>query len=428
MAPYDIGFRPEDLIPNVVFSPEGGTLTKDDAKKLGEAQRWLKGHPDEAELLCRACGWNAYHELVTAYLPRLRIFHTRANAGLWHMGNDWLIWDRRGDTGMETNEYMTYKFLRDQGTKDIPLVKEMHQFGKEGDKFVFTVMSRVKGVTLESVWTKLTPEEKRSYADQLIAALRELRQFTASSPQRVDGSPLSDSIIGRCNVPKLCKTIPATKEEWLKNVDEELRVGIKLRIASTMDGYHKPSPESEYQEIHTTFPESAPFVLTHSDLNMTNIMVDDGKILAIIDWEGAGYYPWWVERWASYARSVSANADELFDMVWAGIDPEMSRADFVTKAYRPVELASYAFNAAPKEHTQTYNVWLRPRWCECKPMGGICDGANWGAELDHVVKQEEWPYWLPTTKTVHREVAPEAEEARQEGGETLEDKLEKIQL
>jgi hypothetical protein len=425
MAPYDIGFRPEDLIPNIVFSPEGGTLTKDDEKKLqvSEADRCEHGDP---ELLCRACGWTTYHELCTSYLPRLRMFHVRENAGLWHMGNDWLIWDRPGDTGKGTNEYMTYKFLRDQETKDIPLVKEMYQFGKEGDQFVFTVMSRVKGVTLESIWTKLTLEEKRSYANQLIAALRELRQFTAPSPQRVDSSPLRDDIVGQCYTSKICKTIPATREEWLNNVDEEIRIGIKLQMKSIQEGDDKPSPEAEYEEIQTTFPDSAPFVLTHSDLNMGNIMVDDGRILAIIDWEGAGYYPWWVERWASYFRAVSSNADELFDMVWAELDPEVSRPEFADKVFRPVYKATYAYNWAPTEHTQSHDVWLRPR-CECKPIGGTCAGNDWGAELNHVVKREKPSWRVPTNKTFRREVAPE-EEVRQEGGETLAKKLEKVQL
>lgn len=83
----------------------------------------------------------------------------------------------------------------------------MHQFGKEGDQFIFTVMPRAKGVTLESIWAKLTSEEKRSYADQIIAALRELRQFTAPPRQRVDGNPLRDNVIGHCGPPKLCKAI-----------------------------------------------------------------------------------------------------------------------------------------------------------------------------------------------------------------------------
>lgn len=35
-------------------------------------------------------------------------------------------------------------------------------------------------------------------------------------------------------------------------------------------------------------------MLTHGDLNTANIMVPDGHVSGIIDWEHAGYYPdWW---------------------------------------------------------------------------------------------------------------------------------------
>jgi aminoglycoside phosphotransferase (APT) family kinase protein len=48
---------------------------------------------------------------------------------------------------------------------------------------------------------------------------------------------------------------------------------------------------------------------------MGNILVDAGKIVAIIDWELAGYYPWWVEVHMSYFRALATPADELFDAV-----------------------------------------------------------------------------------------------------------------
>lgn len=403
VAPYDVSFEPGDLIPNVVFSPEGGTLSKKEGKMLGKADRLLSGSP---ELLCRACGWTTYHELCSSYLPRLRMLHTRQNSGLWHMGNDWLIWDRPGDRSIETNDYMTYKFLRDKGTNDIPLVKDMYQFGKEGDEFIFTVMSRAKGVTLESVWAKIGPKEKRGYANQLVMALRELRQFTAPSPQRVDGSPLQDDIIGQCWLSKLCKTIPNTREKWLNNVDEELRIGIERQLEAT-DDINKPTSEALYHEIQSTFPESAPFVLTHADLNLSNIIVHDGEILAIIDWETAGYYPWWVERWASYQRAVSGNGRELFRMVWAKMSPELSLDDFVDRVYCPVQKAADAYAHAPVEHTHSHDVWLRPRWCECKPYGGRSAGKDLGVESEHEIDYDVDRRFGNPMKRLDREVAQE---------------------
>lgn len=55
---------------------------------------------------------------------------------------------------------------------------------------------------------------------------------------------------------------------------------------------------------------------------MANIIVQDGKITAILDWEMAGYYPWWAENWVSIG--TFGPRDELFDPVWALLEPDLS--------------------------------------------------------------------------------------------------------
>lgn len=37
------------------------------------------------------------------------------------------------------------------------------------------------------------------------------------------------------------------------------------------------------------------FVLTHCDLSARNIMVEDGKITGIVDWEHSGFFPKYME-------------------------------------------------------------------------------------------------------------------------------------
>jgi hypothetical protein len=143
MAPYDISFQPEALIPNIVFSPERSILTAEDRKRIGNS---VSIPPLDNPVLCRACGWTAYNE-CSSYLPRLRVFHTRANSGLWLMGNDYVVWDRIR-TPRTQNDYMTVKFLHEKGTKNIPLVKEMYQLGKNDTEFQSTIMSRAKGLPL----------------------------------------------------------------------------------------------------------------------------------------------------------------------------------------------------------------------------------------------------------------------------------------
>lgn len=85
--------------------------------------------------------------------------------------------------------------------------------------------------------------------------------------------------------------------------------------------------ESKLQELKDEFlsiPEG-PCVLTHGDLNLSNIMVKDGKITAIIDWEHAGFYPWWaerwlIERWGGESDVLSIQFGMNFILKWMKID------------------------------------------------------------------------------------------------------------
>jgi aminoglycoside phosphotransferase (APT) family kinase protein len=57
-------------------------------------------------------------------------------------------------------------------------------------------------------------------------------------------------------------------------------------------------------------PPAAPYTFTHGDLTNVNIMVENGSITGIIDWEMAGYYPVW---WEYVGTSV---ADSEEDREW----------------------------------------------------------------------------------------------------------------
>ncbi|KAF1958484.1 hypothetical protein CC80DRAFT_408791 [Byssothecium circinans] len=283
---------------------------------------------------------------------------------------------------------MTYQFLREQGTKNIPLVKEMHHFGKPGDEFRFTIMSKAKGQTLHNVWPSLSPEEKKGCAKQIIAALRELRQFTSPVPRRVDGGPLWDNIIGQCHPVKHCKSIGKTTEEWFKGMHEELVCGTSRLQESQLKGIRGQ------QELKDNFPEPGEtYYLTHADLNLGNIIYNDGKIEAIIDWELAGYYPWWVERWAAENRALSDASFELFDMVWPEIDPEHNDEQFGNKVFEPVSDVISAWRICPMSHSEDEGAWRHPRFCECAPHGGVIKKCHWGAELEHSVDHDKDNYW-----------------------------------
>ncbi|KAI9640098.1 hypothetical protein NHQ30_011500 [Ciborinia camelliae] len=97
-------------------------------------------------------------------------------------------------------------------------------------------MKRVPGEPLSTAWKGLSMEEKKSVVTQIVDYIEQLRKFTSDKLVTPDGSP-------------------------------------------------------------DTVKRGGPFVLSHGDLNAMNIMVKDGRVTAILDWEHGGYLPEWYERW-----------------------------------------------------------------------------------------------------------------------------------
>lgn len=55
------------------------------------------------------------------------------------------------------------------------------------------------------------------------------------------------------------------------------------------------------------YPVCTPYTFTHGDLNCQNIIVKDGELAGILDWESAGYFPVW---WEYAATSIGLSAED----------------------------------------------------------------------------------------------------------------------
>ncbi|KAK4642857.1 hypothetical protein QC761_401200 [Podospora bellae-mahoneyi] len=147
------------------------------------------------------------------------------------------------------------------------------------------VSELVPGVSLDQAWHDLTPGEQSSIKEQLRTQLTRMRACKQPFIGRLDRQPaqnLYDSIgttklgpfdseeqfdewcLARVNGNAL------TKWKWKRFVEKERRAS------------------------------SGSFVLTHGDLTPRNIMVKDGQITGIIDWERSGFYP----EYAEYAFAM----------------------------------------------------------------------------------------------------------------------------
>jgi len=199
----------------------------------------------------------------------------------------------------------------------------------------------------------------------MVDILKQLRQFTSPFPQKVNGDKLDDTVIlcGRRH-PPTCFKIGFTEQEWLEDLSETIRAGLSVQN-KTKD---EELIEKKLQEIKDNFPSGAPYTLTHADLNLTNIIVKDDKIQAIIDWEQSGYFPWWVERYIAGCYG-DPDMDDLLEGVWERVHPDLAKDAFqvIFEKVKPVRLA-FA-NARVWHDAQRYG-FNRPPFSKCRPYGG----------------------------------------------------------
>ncbi|CZR54137.1 uncharacterized protein PAC_04020 [Phialocephala subalpina] len=379
--------HPEKIYKNLIYAPNGITPDELLEKRKGVIKGFnvvYDGVNFADKELCWSCGWTVYNELLASYGSRIRIIHTRGNTGIWEVGSRWLIRDQPNDTSLG-NDFISQEFLRNQPSLNIPLVKEMRKLSAPTDKVDLTLMSRAQGVGLNTIWHTLSPEQKSNYKDQLGNAIKQWRQFTSPVARKVDGGLLDDCLIGNClrRTAPTCRKMGRTTDEWFENLEKDLRFGLSI-LHKTKDSQEI---EEKYQELKNNFPKSEPYILTHGDLNLSNIMVKGDKIEAIIDWEYSGYLPWWAERWLSLIGGNN-QSDELFDPLWADIGLEMDEDTFQTKVIDNVAEVIKAWQECTMyvEHPDYQTKWLRPGFCECKPFAGCFKWDQLGNQPEHKLR------------------------------------------
>ncbi|KAI1251345.1 hypothetical protein MGN70_005913 [Eutypa lata] len=163
----------------------------------------------------------------------------------------------------------------------IPVPKVFCAFVHKGRSYI--VMERVAGEMVGYGWVGRAEESKRKILTQLkslIQQLRDVRPPQGVGVENVVGGPIYD---GR--LPKTPFWGPFNTQE---DFHKELRNGVDLDadLSAVPDlielfAFHKQQ-----------FP---PPVLTHGDLSSLNIMVRGDNIVSIIDWETAGWLPFYWE-------------------------------------------------------------------------------------------------------------------------------------
>lgn len=126
------------------------------------------------------------------------------------------------------------------------------------------------------LWTELSDETKQDICRQLRDILTTMR--SAKPTTNVIGS-VSGGDVQDCRRIMSYSCSPCPDEQTFNEFILDLK---------------DSAPTAIRRAFHSQLRTDHRIVFTHGDINLHNIMVQDGKITGIIDWEFAGWYP---EHW-----------------------------------------------------------------------------------------------------------------------------------
>ncbi|GLB05511.1 hypothetical protein AtubIFM57258_000800 [Aspergillus tubingensis] len=160
-----------------------------------------------------------------------------------------------------------------------PIDRDVDDYGSLYDNYIF--MSYVEGQRLDKVWDTYDSVTKTRIAGQLKGYLDELRQIEHRNYiGSVDRGPLPDPILGELEYKG-----PFDSEDDFNN--------------AIINAYQDTAPKRHVKNVLVGMLASQKkhnIVFTHGDFRHPNIMVNDGNVTGIVDWEFSGWFP---EHWES---------------------------------------------------------------------------------------------------------------------------------
>lgn len=181
----------------------------------------------------------------------------------------------------------------------IPVPQVYCAFTHHGKTYI--LMERIRGETVATRWRSLSDMSKSSIFNQLQQMIHELRSLPSQTNGvfSIDGGPIHD-----------IRLQPSSWGPFRTITDFHL----SLRNNITLESLEAPNSLSSDTVLELkrliTFHESvqrAP-VLTHGDLSSLNILIRDDKVVGVIDWDTAGWLPYYWE----FTMAWHANPQNYF--------------------------------------------------------------------------------------------------------------------
>ncbi|KAI7383821.1 hypothetical protein KC336_g18299 [Hortaea werneckii] len=167
---------------------------------------------------------------------------------------------------------------------DIPLPRLYRSYRWHG-KLALEMEYIEGGKPLQSCWAELSVEQKREVVMNLSAYITQLR---ALKPAKNAG--ISSTEGGPCRDVRVSTWRLFGPFEDVASFHELIRGG--MPIEASRDTFTDKVVDIHQRDYKVRF--------THGDLNSLNVLIREGKIASIIDWECAGWYP---EYW-DYTKAL----------------------------------------------------------------------------------------------------------------------------
>jgi tRNA A-37 threonylcarbamoyl transferase component Bud32 len=194
---------------------------------------------------------------------------------IYHCQNRYVV--RHGDTvtkyttyphgfgaNDQPNEALALRFIKEHTTIPVPEV-----ISSDWDRIT---MEYVEGQTLHQAWPVLTLDQRSGILAQLSDYIAQMRALGGIYLGRLDGQGVMlPSIFPRSGGPFGTLT---EFHDWL--------VQPPLRLEAESMYWH---------QITTQLGAEYSIVFTHGDISSRNIIISEGRIVALLDWEFAGWYP-----------------------------------------------------------------------------------------------------------------------------------------
>ncbi|KAL2814414.1 kinase-like protein [Aspergillus granulosus] len=241
-----------------------------------------KGSGSDTE--CEACSWTKAKQERCSYSSHVKLFYGASNRGAWAIGSA-VILKERPDL-YPRNEVKNTEFVRQHTT--IPVPKVLREWVDDSSRY-FVLTERISGETLQDAWSALSGSQKENIATQVADCIHQLRRFQSPVMKSVDDGPLYSGWLFLNGSETPHGPIKSDKE-----MGESLISSLHI-------------PETASSRFMRRLPTCTPYTLTHGDLNIQNIVVKDGELAGILDWEYAGYFPAW---WEYVATKIGLSAED----------------------------------------------------------------------------------------------------------------------